>query len=151
MYRTFKIENGVTGHRAIPLERLSFQRRSDKELLKSVLKPHHKHTMDEFRRSAIRRLFLQSEYADKATRLLKQIRTQDFLSRQDILNRCPHDLKDSKFHNLLQDIGCAIRGYNEFHLLCEASGIYEYVTRDYADGLAKYIRDSPHEKILEVG
>ena len=53
--------------------------------------------------------------------------------------------------NLLEDIGCAVQGYNEFHLLCEASGIYEFVTRDFADSLAKYIRTSSHDTIVEVG
>ena len=131
--------------------------------------------MDEFRRSAIRRLFLQSEYADKATTFLNRNRTRQMheISRHEILSQCPYvhtptlpsfvsnhthththryiTPSNTSLLNLLEDIGCAVQGYNEFHLLCEASGIYEFVTRDFADSLAKYIRTSSHENILEVG
>ncbi len=92
--RTFGIHNGVTGHQHSSLENLHFSKSSNTttNLISEVIHPNHHSNLDEFRRSAIRRLYLQSEYADKATTFLTRNRTRQMheISRHEILSQCPY-------------------------------------------------------------
>jgi hypothetical protein len=147
-HRTYNIQNKCIPFQDINLEPITHS-------LSSILQPYllKHHHINEYRRSTIRRLYLQRNFAEKALRFLSQNSCDRVISRQDILNQCPYDSTLTTFSKLLQERGCAVQGYNEFHLICEASGIYEFVTRDFTDRLARYIRNSnfSHKTILEVG
>ena len=56
--------------------------------------------------------------------------------------------------------GCAVQGRNEFNVFCEANGVWELFTADFADGLSQYIERRSQAldvargrplRVLEVG